>query len=678
MLCVTVGFAPSLAVADWTEFAPRPFENGAFLETFAAYEQDNNRTNGTRPQRWNDTFLREKLTLFSNGYSYHPRFVQYQFSVSGALRQEDYEAPNFGGGGWRYGTGLEYDLKLFVLPEHPYNLTLFAARYEPLFKEQAATQHNVVEDSRGVNFRYRKKPYFMHVGYLDDSVESAESSSDITRVTVDGQYFKRFTGGNELSFNGAFNPSWFNNSLGVEGDSTEYLAGNYVSVGPARLTSNLTQDSFDQRGGSSLGDFNNDQLVIYELFTAYLPWDFRSDVSYRYQDNQSKIHGVAAEPDRTLSDRGDDIQFDLVHRLYESLDTTYMFLRDSRTSSGGDTTSLSHSLTLNYAKAIPTGRLLAGINVSTTDTDNTGQADVLDEPHSGILVPGSFTLLQQNADRIISVDLVCTAGGSCPPPLVTGQRVTLVEGVHYTVVPTLNTFEIRVFALPSDFVVPGTFDFLVSYTLVFGDFSLRTNTFGGSTSVELFEDLITPYFSYLAVRSHELSGTFPGIPIDSTTYTTGLLLHRGPLRARGEYQDLEWNVSPYRAWRAELQYVSAVSATTSLYATAAYLNKYYPRGTSQSSLPTAYTEQTESVAGSVQQQLFSRNMFLAVGGSYSRLQGLVDTNAYAANGSLNWRIGKVELSLGANGYASDSSGEGTISTQRDHELVYLKIRRQLW
>ena len=49
--------------------------------------------------------------------------------------------------------GAEYDAKIFLLPEHPYNLRLFAARYEPLFKEQSATQHSSIENSRGAVFR---------------------------------------------------------------------------------------------------------------------------------------------------------------------------------------------------------------------------------------------------------------------------------------------------------------------------------------------------------------------------------------------------------------------------------------------------------------------------------------------------------------------------------------------
>ena len=86
--------------------------------------------------------------------------------------------------GWSDNTGLEYDFRLVVLPEHSYNLRVFAARYEPLFKEQAATQHSNIANSRGAVFRYRKKPYFAHVGYTDDSIESGNTTSDVQALST--------------------------------------------------------------------------------------------------------------------------------------------------------------------------------------------------------------------------------------------------------------------------------------------------------------------------------------------------------------------------------------------------------------------------------------------------------------------------------------------------------------
>jgi hypothetical protein len=669
---VTVAYASSFARADWKDFVPRPFENGAFIDTYSSYEHDNIHSGAAASSRWTDTFIKEKLTLFSNGYSYHPRFVQYRFSISGVLKQEDFESSySSNSSGWMNDSGLEYDMRLFFLPEHVYNATAYAARFEPLFKEQAASQHSSVETTQGASFRYRKKPYFLHTGYGDDHIESGLTTSDIQRFFLDGEYFNRFTNGNEVSVSGAFNPSWFTATGGVDGNTYQYLLGNLVNLQRVRLTSTLSKVDASQQNGS-LQSFNNDQLSWYELLTAYLPWNFRSDFRYLYQNNDSTIEEPGTQPGRNLNDTTNDIELDIVHRLYESLDTTYTFLDSWRDSSGGNTSFLGHSLTLNYAKQIPWGRFLAGTNVATGETDSSGQINIVNEPYPAVPVPGSITLRQPNADPTTIVVLLKS-------PLPPFQLIQLVENVDYTVIPVQNTFEVRIFNLPPQFVVPGTYDFLLSYSLAGGSFNLRTNTYGGNVSTQLFDDLLTPYFNYVAVRTDVLSGEFPGVPLDSTTYTTGLLLHRGPVRVRGEYQDFQWDAAPYTAWLADVQYASALDPTTSVFAAVSYLNKHYTQGTIvYYGNVTDYTEESTTGSCNIQKQLFERSLFLSAGGSYSRINGLVDTNAYSGNGSLIWRIGKVEVTVGASAYGSDSSGANTVSTRRDHELVYVKFRRQLF
>src|SRR4051812_19092541 len=95
------------AWAQWSAFLPRPFKSGAYLDLFGADERDNTE-NGPHRFQWTDGFTQEKLTLFSNGYVYHPRFVVYQASVAGLLKQESYRSPLLASG-WRHRSGVEYD-----------------------------------------------------------------------------------------------------------------------------------------------------------------------------------------------------------------------------------------------------------------------------------------------------------------------------------------------------------------------------------------------------------------------------------------------------------------------------------------------------------------------------------------------------------------------------------------
>ena len=42
--------------------------------------------------------------------------------------------------------------------------------------------------------------------------------------------------------------------------------------------------------------------------------------------------------DSRLTETSREVRFDLIHRLYESLDSRYTFLRNERTSTAGDST----------------------------------------------------------------------------------------------------------------------------------------------------------------------------------------------------------------------------------------------------------------------------------------------------------------------------------------------------
>jgi hypothetical protein len=674
--CLLVALASSPALCDWTEFVPTPVDNGLWTDIFTSWQRYKSGSGG-RSTEWTDTFLKEKLFVGSLGYSYHPKFLQYRFTVGGVLSQENYNLSSRRDGGWRSKIGPEYDTRLTLLPEHFYNLVAFAARYEPMYKQQAAANVDQVENRRGITLRYRKKPYFLNTNFVDQSNDFGFITSDVKRLAVNGTYFLRTKAGNELTFNGAFNPSWFDDTQGLNGTSQEYVAGNTVNLKRVRLTSSVVKNFFNQKSPSSvdlengLQNFESDQFSVYEQLNMFLPWNFRSDAYYRYLDSDSTINDPGFSGPQHLTNRGNDIRANLVHRLYESLDTGYHFERDSRDSGSGSTTSLFHSVNVDYTKLIPWGRLLAGVNVGTGTTDNSGTADTIDEPHSGVPVPGSFRLRSPNVDGSSIVVFLRS-------PLPPFELVQLVENVDYTLVPMQNTFEIDVLTLPSRFVVPGTYDFLVSYSSLGGDYTLRTNTFLNTGSVQLFDNQVTPYYSYALVRPDVTSGVFPGTLSDTTTYTVGILLRRGPLRARGEYQDLEWDVAPYRSWRGELQYVSPVSRTTDVHATLSYLNKYYPQGTSPGDT-TAFTDETTTVSGHLQQKLlfFAEGLSLNVGGSYSRLNGVADGDAYSGDGFLTWVTGQLQLVLGVTAYGSQTSGTGTIETQRENQYVYLRLRRRL-
>ena len=69
-----LGVAPPSARADWTDFLPHTLETHAWAELYGLYEKDDLSASAQR-NVWSDTFLKEKVTLLTTGYFYHPRFV---------------------------------------------------------------------------------------------------------------------------------------------------------------------------------------------------------------------------------------------------------------------------------------------------------------------------------------------------------------------------------------------------------------------------------------------------------------------------------------------------------------------------------------------------------------------------------------------------------------------------
>lgn len=644
-------------------------ENKAVLDAFYSREEDN-LGGGPSPTRWADSFARERLTLYSYGYSFHPRFLRYRLALGGLLSQEKYRTQVFAPKGWSDRRGLEYDAAVTLLPEHPYNLRLFASRFEPIFKEHVATSHNRVGTIAGARFQYEQRPYFLRAGFVRDTTDLGEASSEVRRVQSEAKYFKELRNGDEVSFDASFNPVWTSSSTGLNGTCREAYGANTLKLGRWHLSSSLTSLS-SQQEHSFAGDWSTDQLAWQERVTVRLPRGFRSDATYRYHDNRSTFRAPVEDRSRSLRDKGNDLQAHLVHRLFESLNTTYQLTRDARSSLESETTNLSHSLALNYSKKIPWGSLMLGANGSRGALDSRGPStSVVNESHLGTPVPGSFTLAQPN---VVPGTVFIVLKSPVPPY----ELVTLTENVHYAVFQVVSTLEIRVFALPPEFVVPGSYEFLASYSLAGGDFGVRNRSFGASASLTLFSGLLTTYGGSATIHSDVVSGAFPGIPVDSKTLTAGVRLARGSWRATGEYGNLKWDINARETWKTQLDYqYSSASGATRLLGSASYERTHY--GDDARLGTVAFREETLSASGSGQKRLRSPNMSFSAGGTYSRLQRSMGGDVFSWNAGWNWRIGRVEIDAAASAYRYRTRGSPVNPYRRDHSLYYVKLRRDLF
>lgn len=668
LAAVASAASPAAVHADWKDFVPHSLENHAWFETFASFEHDSN-SGIARDVEWDDTFIREKLSVASHGYSYDPRFLQYKLSLAGVLKQEDYNTTSFDDGGFENDAALEYDARLFFLPEHHYNGQAFATRYEPVYPQQALNQSGSYVDEYGALASYRLKPWFADVDYLDTTLHQTGLTSNVKRLSVDTQYFRRFGSGNEFSVTGTARPSWYDDDEGLEGDSQEYLASTLTNLKRVRLDSTVTSNRFQQNRGSS-DNYDTEQFAWWEQLTVYFPWNLRSDLTWRRNDNDSKFNQPGFPIERKYSDDGTNIQLDLIHRLYESVDTRYRLVSDERDTNGSHSNLLSNSINVDYTKEIPYGQLLAGGLFGRSDIDNRGFASVLNDPYTSTAVPGTITLRQQNADA----SSVIVQMRSPFPPF---DMVTLVAGVHYQVNTAVEPFEIQIVTLPPEFVVPGSYDFFLTYSLLGGEYDLRIDTGGANLTFDMLDSRVSPYFRYLSQRSDVTSGVYPGIPIDSDSYNAGIRLVYGPLRGRAEYLFLDWPVNPYHLWRGEVQYVGSISRSLTAYGSASYVNRHYDGGSDPYTSPET-NEDTATLAATLTKQFFTPNVAVSLGGSWSHLSGITDSDAWSANSSLVWRINKLDVTFGFSAYGSNSRTTSDPSIDRDHELIYINLRRQIF
>jgi len=672
VLCAAIG-AAAPAGAQFSLWAPQSLDSGAYIDLFASGESEEF---GPEVRRvgWDDRYMREKLEVYSFGFVYHPRFLLYHVSLGAGLDQERYSTNLGGAGNVPYsnkGAGLEYDARIVLLPEHAYNMQLFAMRQEPLFRERSTTNHNTVETQYGGEFRYRKEPWAFGSRYSDDTIASDNVTSNVRRWNTNGEYHRDLARRGELSASAAVEPSRFSTDLGLSGRGELGRLASVLDYAHSERTrstlrSRLDYDSNDQTDPLA-GQLQTSQLTWEELLDVQLPYHFRADGVWRYRDDSNRSEqGLGALSDLESTRR--ELEAGLEHHLFQSLETRYRFRDYNSYTNFGDSNTVGNEVGINYIKRVPAqGFLLLDALVGRNDTETTGQLAVAEERHPAVQVPGRFLLNNANAEPGTVTILVRS-------PIAPFEIVRLDENVHYTLAVVGNRVEVTVVSLPPRFVVPGTYDFIASY-LTSGGFTLRTDNVSASVELHLWNERVYPYYHYSEVKSDVIEGVFTGQALDSTANVIGLELREGAVLLRVERQDVQWDVGPYTAWLAEFEVFGTFRVDTTVHFNLSHLERYYQEGTATHG---PYDEFFQDASGSVQQRLFDRRMTLSIGGSYSSLIGLSETQAWSVNGSLGWRIGLLDIAAGADVGRSRTHGGLGLPTSRSSDSFWVRVRRELF
>jgi len=669
LLLITLA-TPVEVCADWRQFIPKIASYDADLELYGSFESDKHISPDVNIVT-KDTYFKEKLTLYTFGYSYHPNFIQYSLALSTSLKQEDFEQTGMAASGWTNQSGFEYDAEMWVLPKHPYNLTLFARRYEPVYPTFSNINLHEIQYYRGAMFNYSERPYIFVAEYSQSSSETPSGTVDVNNFHASGSYQKEFKGGKVFALSAGYDQTNFSSSTSDNrGNSHSLNASNTLGLSWVSLVSSVTQNNSSQET-SSPGSVKDSFFTWNEVLNASLPLNFTVNAIYLDQKNTIDTEATATTPGSTLTNTQKQIGVTVQHNLFRSLTSYYSFVRNSFDSTTGEIVNTTNTIQTVYNKMIPWGTLNMGIGFSRAETESMGQTAIANEPHTSD-VPGSFVLnLQEPNPATILVFL--------KSPVAPFELVLLTENINYVVSPIGNTFQINILTVPPPFVVPGNYQFLVSYSLTSEKFGLRTDFFHYNAGLSLFGDMVNPYYVFSKQDSTVVSGSFGGVPVDSTSNTFGIIVRKRPYSATAEYQIVDANINPYRRWLGELTWNSDLSPTYNLYVSGRYTNTNYPEGITAVAGP-AYTDQTASfIANFVWRPLV--HLYLSANGALThRVTTEGDDNSYTLGSSFYWKVGRLILSLNAS--VTNSSSNVTtptpIRTKDLHQLYFIKLVRKIF
>lgn len=648
--------------ADYRQFIPRVSDYAGFLTVDASYEKQEDTTNG-RGIKSKDIFFREMLQLNTVGYVYDPRFITFLVKLSGGVKQESF---SIGDSSESFKTlwANQYTFRMIVLPEHPYNLELFALRVEPLTRRAFLQSHSVAY-SKGAIFRYKKKPYFLNAHYIDNTSESPAGSYTTRKYGVLGTYYKEMGGEKYYSYSGSYDHTTSSYTAG--GSTDEAALTNTYFLKTVSISSNVSYTESSQGEGPSSLSLSSKTINWGERAIFRLPWNFTSELGFGWNRNKMKTSsGTAGEQDFTSTTRNFSLR--ITHQLYNSLFSSYGFGYGSLDSQTGTTTTLSNRLGFVYAKNIPWGRMRSSFSVGRTTTDRKGVQQVPNEPHSGVRVPGSFNLDNQDVDEDTIIVFVKSV-------LVPGQVIALTQDFDYIIEPFGNTFQITVLNLPPEFVIPGTYDFVVSYTLNDAESKLRTTNLNFSINFELLNDMLYPYYSHSTSRQKVVSGVSNEVPWNFTSDTVGFMFVKRPFTFSASYLKISSNINPSKGWKTELTYIDNLTENMQIQASTNYSSVYYPQGTGVDGV--SYTERLFGASAGVQQTFRKQDMHLAVVAAYSRDESLTTSNSYSFSANYVWNVGKLNLTAGATGSLSNSEFPGGNSRRTD-QYYYLTVKRQIF
>jgi hypothetical protein len=651
------------------QFIPRYVDFSADFGVGSLYEWDKVESSTTSTR--SDLTIQEGISVQGLGYIYSPLFVSMLTDVTLGLQQEQLD--NNGEKSSYYdGNANQFKQVFKILPSHPYNFELYFLRATPMTGGTAGSSGSVVIYEQGARARYDERPWSSTLSYINHE-SSSDLSSDNQSLLYNLNYFQTGT-----SVSGTYNNNTSSTLDGADNTIRDMYNLNFnKKLEKVRFHSRWTRDEQEEEEDFFGGTASTSRLEGNELYgevDVELPHNFDTALSVRDSDKNA-IYERERGTTESFSE-SQNYDFRLHHRLYKSLNSSFSAGQQTTDAISGDMNQQNYRLGFDYYKKIPWGNVLAGLWDGLSFIENNGAPVSLFETHTIDTGLNFFSLAYQTIDpATIEVRLIDFNNND--------RTVLLVEGLHYLVTRFPTSFRITIINLPFDVLVAPDgnvwdYAYKVDYAFEPADYDLRTKNWGSSLQVALFDNLLTPHYSYIQNDQQVTDGNFPGEPAKSKAHSLGLSFSADPFTGDVTESWLRSNTTDEDRLTTFITYSTDITAFTSGHLSLSFEDVQTSQFELGSVGPTTnLSEQFYSAQAQIQTVLPQKNMNASLTTNYTLYQGLGESTNISLFSNLIWHIGLLDLSLSASYTTTDAAIDDS-STKRQFAMVRFMLKRKLF
>jgi len=610
----------------------------AVFEMMARYRIDERKRPGEPTTRDVETILRPSIQISTDAYIIHPNFIE--LSLTGGLLLDDNNIQSDTIGLTEHTTSLDtnYDVRAFILGKSSIPSSVYSRRSQAnidrLFGPNLDS--TITEHGGMVSWINERAP--TSIQYFHRDQQQTSSSGGLDLGAVQDSFSLRST---------VLISDYQTLSLDYTLDAIQLSGGGRTSQDFIRHDATATHTL----------TFGDDRLDYLRSRVLWYEQTGNTDVSRLTLDESLRLHHSDRLNTRydvyyqsqSRTDSSQDLlrgNFNVTHRLFESLTTTANIGASTLDSEGSTSNEYFGDLTFDYVKKVPYGLFIASASISENIRDNSPRGAplrIFDESRT-FNDPAPIVLARQN---ILPGSIVVTD--------VSGL-IFYDEGLDYTLQVFADRIEFRR-------VVAGNISdgqtVLIDYTVGPEPASTVSATgLGLSVRYDInqgFLEGLGVYMRYYQRQSNIDSPDPTFFVLDDTNdlifgadYTTG------PFWFKAEYENYDSTISPFNATRFETRYVRRLGPGSSFSLNGAYQMIDYPSLDNHIDLALISANYSQQLTN--QMRLTAQVIWRD---ETNELNG--DTQGFEQRVTLNWRYRQTEVYLTGRNSMFTSTGEDRLA-----------------